>query len=374
MHVSFWEQDAMLDADFIVIGGGIIGLQTALELRQRRPHDRIVVLERGLLPSGASSRNAGFACFGSLTEILADIADIGEDAALAIVERRWRGLNRLRQRLSDEALGYEGFGGYELLLDQHMSAVEQLDGLNARLRPLFGETVFALDAQGLRDARFGQQVKAMVRTPLEGQIHSGRAMRSLAKLASQQGIEIHTGAEVVGLEEDGREVRVRTAGERGLVFRAAAVALCTSGITRQLLPECGITPGRGQVVVTSEIPDLNWRGTYHLDEGFYYFRNVGKRVLLGGGRNLDFDGEKTTEMELTERIQSALLKLLQETILPHHPVHIEHRWAGIMGFTKDSLPVVRKTSQRIALGFGCNGMGVALSAEIAADTANLLTQ
>jgi glycine/D-amino acid oxidase-like deaminating enzyme len=126
--------------------------------------------------------------------------------------------------------------------------------------------------------------------------------------------------------------------------------------------------------VTSEIPSLNWRGTYHLDEGFYYFRNVGKRVLLGGGRNLDFDGEQTTEMELTERIQSALLTLLQETILPHHPVQIEHRWAGIMGFTKDALPVVRKTSERVILGFGCNGMGVALSAEIAADAARLLTE
>lgn len=374
MQVSFWEQDAMLDADFIVVGGGIIGLQTALELRARRPHDRIVVLERGLLPSGASSRNAGFACFGSLTEILADIADIGEDAALSIVERRWRGLNRLRQRLSDEALGYEGFGGYELLLDQHLSAVEQIDTLNAKLQPLFGQTIFSLDAQGLRDVRFGQQVKALVRNPLEGQIHSGRAMRSLAKLAAQQGIEMHTGAQVVGWEESGKEVRVRTAGERGLVFRAAAVALCTSGITRDLLPECGITPGRGQVVVTSEIPDLNWRGTYHLDEGFYYFRNVGKRVLLGGGRNLDFDGEQTTEMELTESIQLALLKLLEDTILPHHQVQIEHRWAGIMGFTKNALPVIRKTSERIALGFGCNGMGVALSAEIAADTANLLTQ
>ncbi|HSY29557.1 MAG TPA: FAD-dependent oxidoreductase, partial [Burkholderiaceae bacterium] len=219
MQVSYWEQDAMLDADFIVIGGGIIGLQTALELRQRRPHDRIVVLERGLLPSGASSRNAGFACFGSLTEILADIEAIGEAAALAVVERRWRGLNRLRQRLSDEALGFEGFGGFELLLEQHVHAAEQIDSLNAKLQPLFGQSVFALDLQGLAKSGFGSQVKALVRNPLEAQIHSGRAMRSLAKLAASQGIEIHTGAEVIGLEESGGEVRVRTGGERGWVFR-----------------------------------------------------------------------------------------------------------------------------------------------------------
>ena len=64
---SFWEDDVMLEADCIVVGGGLIGLLTALEWRDAHPADRIMLLERGFLPSGASSRNAGFACFGSLT-------------------------------------------------------------------------------------------------------------------------------------------------------------------------------------------------------------------------------------------------------------------------------------------------------------------
>ena len=85
MHTSFWEHDAMLHADFIVIGGGIIGLQTAIELREREPTASVVLLERGLLPSGASSRNAGFACFGSLTEILGDIEALGEEIGRAHV-------------------------------------------------------------------------------------------------------------------------------------------------------------------------------------------------------------------------------------------------------------------------------------------------
>ena len=124
MHTSFWEQDAMLDADLVVVGGGIIGLQTALEWRAARPRDRIVVLERGLLPAGASTRNAGFACFGSLTEILHDIDAMGADAAVALVERRWRGLHRLRERLGEEAMGYEGFGGYELLFAEQLPALD----------------------------------------------------------------------------------------------------------------------------------------------------------------------------------------------------------------------------------------------------------
>ena len=372
MQISFWEHDAMLDADFIVVGGGIIGLQTALELHERRPGGRIVLLERGLLPAGASSRNAGFACFGSLTEILGDFDSLGDAAVLATVERRWRGLGRLRQRLGDEAIGYEGFGGHELLLDSHLPALQRLDEVNRKLRPLFGQDVFSLDQVGLSASRFGSQAKALVKNPLEGQVHSGRLMRALAKLAASRGIEIHTGAQVQALEESGGEVRIRIAGERNLVFRAPRVAVCTNGITCELLPACGIMPGRGQVVVTEPVPGLPWRGTYHLDAGFYYFRNVGERVLLGGGRNLAFDMEATVEMALTDTIQSALERLLHDTILPGRAVRIEHRWSGVMGFAEDKQPIVRLVSDRVALGFGCNGMGVALGAEIAAETAELL--
>jgi glycine/D-amino acid oxidase-like deaminating enzyme len=372
MQLSFWEHDAMLDADFVVIGGGIIGLQTALELRQRRPVDRIVLLERGLLPAGASSRNAGFACFGSLTEILRDIDAIGEAAAFAVVERRWRGLGLLRRRISDDAMGYEALGGYELLLDAHLGAMLRLREVNRMLRPLFRQDVFALDVAGLRAGGFGPQVRALVKNPFEGQLHSGCLMRALSKLAAQCGVEIHTGAQVQALEEGDGEVRIRIAGERGLNYRAARVAVCTNGMTGELLPHPGIAPGRGQVLVTAPVAGLPWRGAFHLDEGFYYFRNVGERVLLGGGRNLDFDCEASTEMVLTEAIQSALERLLHDTILPGRTPRIEYRWAGVMGFAADRQPMVRRVSDRIVLGFGCNGMGIALSAEIAAETAAIL--
>ena len=377
MHTSFWEQDAMLDADFVVIGGGIIGLQTAIELRERAPAASVVLLERGLLPSGASSRNAGFACFGSLTEILGDIEALGEAAALGIVERRWRGLNRLRRRLDDAALGFECFGGSELLRQDDLPALEHMDELNRKLQPMFGQAIFSLDADGLRTSGFGGDIKALVRDPLEAQIHSGRAMRSLARLAAQKGVEIHTGAEVTGLEQGDGLVSIAVAGGRGLHnlrFRAARVALCTSAFTAQLLPGCGIVPGRGQVVVTSPIPDLPWRGTYHMEQGFYYFRNLGSRVLLGGARNCAFDEETTDNMALSTTIQLALEAMLKHTILPGRNFAIEHRWAGIMGFTERGLPEAKMAGERIALGFGCNGMGVALSADIAAETAALLTQ
>jgi glycine/D-amino acid oxidase-like deaminating enzyme len=374
MNCSYWEGDALLHADFIVVGGGLIGLQTALELRELRPHDRIVVLERGLVPSGASSRNAGFACFGSLTEILADLDVLGENQLLATIERRWNGLRRLRQRVGDAAMRYEAVGGHELFLRLNMAAIERLDEVNRLLQPLFGQTVFTRDDAAIGRAGFGR-ASALLRNPLEGQLHSGMLMAELGRLARAENIEVRTGATVTAIDEDGSKVHVKIAvsDQQHVSMSAGRVVVCTNGFTADLFPDAGIIPARGQILVTAPVPDLRWRGTYHMEQGFYYFRNIGNRILLGGGRHLAIQEEASGEMLLTPTIQAALLRLLKEVVLPDREVAVEHRWAGIMGFSADKMPQVRMLSPRVALGFGCNGMGVALGAQVAAEAAALIS-
>lgn len=376
MHLSYWEQDSLLDADYIVVGAGLIGLQTAIELRQRAPSARVLVLERGALPAGASSRNAGFACFGSLSELLHDIDRFGTDAALGIVEQRWRGLQRLRQRIGDAALAYEALGGFELLTTQHMAALDRLDEVNRLLHPLFGAPVFTHDAHGVRRAGFGPDARALVANGYEGQLHSGRLMDALLRLAGQAGVRIHTGVMVQQLDDSGARVRVLAASPgdaRTLVFSAAGVALCTNGLLAQLAPGCGVQPARGQMLLTDPVPGLPWRGCFHIDQGFHYFRNIGERVLLGGARNLDVAGETTTDMALNPAIQQRLEQLLYDTVLPASKPAIAMRWAGIMGFSDNKQALVRAYTSRVTIGFGCNGMGVALGAEVAARTAALMT-
>ena len=56
-----------------------------------------------------------------------------------------------------------------------------------------------------------------------------------------------------------------------------------------------VKPARAQVLITKPIENLDIKGTFHLDKGYYYFRNIENRILFGGGRNLDFEGETTTE-------------------------------------------------------------------------------
>ena len=117
MQLSYWEQTTFFEnIDVIVIGSGIVGLTTAIELKTKSPKLKVVVLEKGSLPSGASTKNAGFACFGSISELTDDLEQLGLNDLLKLVEMRWKGLQRLRKRIGDKALGFKAFGGYELFL------------------------------------------------------------------------------------------------------------------------------------------------------------------------------------------------------------------------------------------------------------------
>jgi glycine/D-amino acid oxidase-like deaminating enzyme len=372
--LSFWERDSFIHYDFIVVGGGIIGLSAAISLRNAAPNASIVLLERGIFPSGASTKNAGFACFGSVTEILSDYKRIGNDATLTVIEKRWRGLEILRKRLGDSAIGYEQYGGFELLFNEQKEAIEHIEDVNTLLRTLFGTNVFSVNNSLIHQFGFNSDaIHSLIENPFEGQIHSGKMMKSLIRYASERRIEILTGIDVVGIIDEGNSVTVQcrhTAGE--IFFQAGKVAVCTNALIPQLLPEFSVKPGRGQVLITSPIDSLAFKGVFHFDEGYYYFRNIGNRVLFGGGRNIDFAGEESTKLTITTLIQDRLENLLHSVILPVTPFEIEHRWAGIMGFSSSKLPIVQMSSPNIAVGFGCNGMGVALGSEIGSETAELL--
>ena len=91
--LSYWESQSFLHYHYIIIGSGITGLSTAIELKEKYPLRSVLVLERGLLPTGASTRNAGFACMGSVTELLDDLKDMTEEEVVKLVEWRKKGLN-----------------------------------------------------------------------------------------------------------------------------------------------------------------------------------------------------------------------------------------------------------------------------------------
>lgn len=373
--LSFWERESFLHYDTIIIGSGIVGLSTALSLQEQFPQKSILILERGLMPTGASTRNAGFACFGSLTEILHNIDTMGGEAIFAIIEKRIRGLARLRERVGDAALDYQHVGGYELIFKKEVPALARIDEANELLKPIFGDGVYAERRDLLAEFGF-KNVESLVVNPHEGHVHTGKMMRALLKMAGEGGIEIHTGAEVLDINDspDGAEISVRDAHRGTIVFKSKTAIICTNAFSNHFLPEKCITPGRGQVLVTKPIANLKWRGALHFDEGYYYFRNVGNRVLFGGGRNLAFETEATTDIQPNDTILTELDRLLKTVILPETPYEIDMQWSGIMGFSDDYQPIVRRVSPHVILGFSCNGMGVSLAATIGDEVAGMFKE
>ncbi len=373
--ISFWERESFTTYDYAVIGSGIVGISTAISLKENDPNASIIVLERGLLPTGASTKNAGFACFGSLTELLDDLKVMSEAECLALVEERVKGLQKLRKRLGDEKIDYLDYGGYELINEEDVACLDQIDQVNSLLKPLFDKPVFEVCNQKIAEFGFASsKVPALIYNQYEGQINTGAMMKNLLALAREKGIEILTGAEVLNIEDDCGQVRLNIASKvtDGYFISASKVACCTNGFTKKILPEIDLKPGRGIVLVTQPIQNLKFKGVFHSDKGYYYFRNFGDRVIYGGGRNLDFEEEETTTFEINDTIYDNLVEQLKTVILPDTPFEVDHTWAGIMAFGENKKPIMRQHTPNVFLGVRLGGMGVAIGSRMGEQLAEMM--
>lgn len=377
MQLSYWEKETYFrEIDVTVAGSGIVGLNAAIELKRRQPDLKVMVLDRGFLPYGASTRNAGFACFGSVSELLDDLEKESETEVFNRVDRRFRGLLRLRQKLSDPKIGYEKKGGYELFTgtDKHLfeRCADQLAYLNKQLAGITGsEETYSLRSDLIGRFGFGG-VTQLIRNNFEGQLDTGMMMQALLQLARSLGIHLLNGVGVSGFETAEYGIRVQTDREFG--FESGHLLICNNGFARQLLPELDVEPARAQVLITEPLGELPFAGSFHYDRGYYYFRDVGGRVLFGGGRNLDLAGENTAEFGLTEPIQQRLEQLLRDMILPGRDFRIGQRWSGIMGLGSSKSSIIRLVAPRVSCAVRMGGMGIAIGTQVGEAAADLVLE
>lgn len=374
-ELSYWEREHLWNPpDLVIIGAGIVGLSAALFLKLKSPGKKIWVLERGLLPSGASSRNAGFACYGSITELMDDTAKYGESTMLQLVEWRWKGLQRLLGLYGTSTLEYQPWGGYELFAapdhDAWLKANDQIPRFNQLVAPITGlaQTYKVADHQ-LEHFSFGK-VEHLIFNSGEGVLNPGKLMKHLAAKCRHLGIELHYGTEVKQIEDGADKASITLSS--GYSFSVSQVLVTTNGFARQLMPVLDVKPARNQVWITAPIADLNWAGAFHYQEGYYYFRRVEDRILLGGGRHLDLEGETTAEFGATTSIQAGLQQLLEEIIWPGQPVSIDLKWSGIMGLGGNKKPIVKSLSPHVLVAVRMGGMGVAIGTLVGEEAANLL--
>ena len=229
MNLSYWEYKTWLsDIDFTIVGSGIVGLSCALTLRDRFPKARILVLEKGILPQGASTKNAGFACFGSISEILSDLEVHGRDEVYQLVEKRWLGIQSLRKNLGDQALDFQPNGGHELFMDAkedlYQNCLAGLDDVNRLLKPIFKTDAFVSQSN-----RFGfKGIKEQyISNILEAQIDTGKMMEALIQKVQSKNIKILNAIEVQDFQENPSSVDVKT---NAFEFKTNKLLIATNGV------------------------------------------------------------------------------------------------------------------------------------------------
>jgi hypothetical protein len=372
MNFSYWEHKTWLsNIDFAIIGSGIVGLSCALALRKKNPKAKIVVFERGILPSGASTKNAGFACFGSVSEILDDLINHSEEEVVQLVKDRVAGLKLLRKSLGDAAIDFQQNGGYELFTQKDKALYEnclsQVPYINELLKSVFSSEndVFSIKNDPFSFKNIQNQV---IFNKFEGQIDTGKMMHAFIQKCAKNDIFILNSSKITSFSPQNGQISLVL--NTSVEISVKQLFIATNGFAKQFMGE-EVQPARAQVLITKPIENLKIKGTFHLEKGYYYFRNVDDRILFGGGRNLDLKTEETSQMGLTQVIQNRLEELLHTTILPETPFEIDTRWSGIMGVGAQKKAIVKELSPCVYCGVRLGGMGVAIGSSIGKQLAEL---
>tara|TARA_R100001143_G_scaffold63497_1_gene70966 strand:+ start:3185 stop:4282 length:1098 start_codon:yes stop_codon:yes gene_type:complete len=350
---SYWEREEWFKpADLIIVGAGIVGASAALFYKEIYPDHEVVIVERGSSPMGASTRNAGFSCIGSISEHLADIELTDIDTVLKRIKRRWNGLQLLKNTMGEEAIGYEHTGGYEVFYEDELfwKCKSEIDSLNKRMEEIVGE-------KEVYSETIYEGVPAILNR-LDGSINSGKLMRSLHQKISELGVRTLWNSEVDSVEEG--SVLLKT----GDKLKANKIALTVNGFISGL-SNVNVFPARGYVFVTQPIDGLKWKGTFNYNEGYVYFRNIDNRLLLGGGRNVAKEEETTSEFGVNAVIKEYLISFANEKLHLPKGWKIDLEWSGIMGMTPDKEPIIKEVKPGVWTGVGLSGMGIAIGMEVA---------
>jgi gamma-glutamylputrescine oxidase len=302
------------------------------------------LLEARRVGSGASGRNGGFALRG-----LARPYASHRDAQLMSLTEE--GLQRMAGLAGD---AFRRVGSLYVAADEDELALVRAEG---EALAADGFDADWLDAEALPPALSPHYLGGLYH-PRDGLLEPGRWSRRLGELAAAAGVEIHE--ESRALELDGTVVRAA-----GGSVAAGLVVVATDGYTQALLPELDdlIAPARNQVLATVPLAERYFEPAVYARHGYDYWQQTAAgRVVLGGRRDAAPEAEATREEATTALVQGELEALL-ENLLGYVPA-VTHRWAGLLGFTPDRLPLVGALPGRegvwCALGYSGHGNVLAL--------------
>lgn len=308
-----------VNADILIVGGGVIGLTTAFYLA--REGARVTVLDRGPL-----GRQASWAGAGILPPSSADHAHTPLERLRALSMRLYPELSRdLRERTGLDN-GYQVTGALELD-EPGAPPSDEWRSEGVAFRELQGEMLYELEpglAPGLERGYY---------LPDLAQVRNPRHVKALEAACHKMGVTLLQEMPVRGLRRERSRVTAVETPEGPLA--AGAFLLATGAWTDELLGQVGWRPGihpvRGQIVLYhSKTP----RPRPILLQGKRYLVPRGDGRILVGSTEEDagFVAEITPE-------GVAGLRRFAVSVLPELEwVPVEKTWAGLRPASADGLP------------------------------------
>jgi len=354
--------DRDLDADVVVVGGGITGLTTAYLLAESGKS--VVILERGRC--GRIDTGHTTAHITMVTDArLRDLVDrFGRTHAQAVWDAGLAAAAQIESivREHEIACSFEWVPGYLHAPDGNASRRDAED--YEKEAALADELGF--DASLVNDVPFVGG--AGIRFENQARFHPRRYLAALAIAARLEGTTIFEHSDVeefsddpLGVKANGHWVRCRdiviaTHNPRAGIESIAGATLFQ---TKLALYSSYVVAGR---VAKGTVPDALFWDTA---EPYRYLRLDPSRdhdlVMLGG------EDHKTGQESNTDACYARLEKALVDKV---PGVSFAYRWSGQVIETPDGLPYIGRTTdhQYVATGFGGNGMTFGtLAAMIIAD-------
>ena len=359
--LSFWEHKGWCQGrDYVVVGAGFVGLSAALECRRRFPDASITIVELSPLCGGGSTKNAGFACFGSPSELLDDWNNLGPEKTVELVSARYKGLRNLRKNYKDSQIGYEASGSIELFTSANpeleSKVHEFFPTLNEALEGVFGCDAFEFieNAPGVLGAT------SIISSPLEGMLDSAKLYRAMLQRTLESGIDIINGVKIEEIVPEGEGYRLDF---NFGYFEAREVLIAANAFASELLPNLDVEAQTNRVLVTQQLEDLEFSGSCHYDRGYVYLRRLENRLLIGGGRQWGEGG--------SEEVQQKLQEFLSKHIKGAQGAEIEYNWIGHLGVGSSRDPIVKTIKPGLHVGVRMGGMGVAIGTNIGRELGGL---
>jgi glycine/D-amino acid oxidase-like deaminating enzyme len=306
--------DAQADLCIVGLGGsGLAAVGAALDAGAT-----VVGIDAGPIAGGAAGRNGGFLLAGGAHFHHTAVAEWGHERAAGIYAESLAELDRLDAELGPAIVRRVGSLRIPASAEEAEDCALQLE---------------ALERDGFPARRADGPTGDGVFIPGDGSVQPLERCRLLARRVLERGARLHCGTPAVELAGD----RVTT--PAGAV-RCKAVVVCVDGWIERLLPEVAgmARSARLQMLATAPVEPGRIPCPVYDNWGYEYWQQLpGGSVAFGGGRGVFGAAEWGLEAEPGADVQAWLDGRLRERVGVDAPV--THRWAGVIAYTDDRLPV-----------------------------------